>query len=129
MIRSSNYRSKARGAVDAAQPIRDLDTVRNFLIGVGPIALFDLPWMPLYLAICFAFNIYLGLTAIARRHSHFRTDRPHRGHVARPDSGYGRFWGCAQRVCGSEPDALGGVSCSRNDREDGQRSGRKPTGT
>ena len=52
----------ARGA-DIAQPIRDLDTVRSFLIGAGPIALFDLPWMPLYLAVCFAFNFYLGLTA------------------------------------------------------------------
>ena len=50
---------------DGAQPIRDLDTVRGFLSGVGPVALFDLPWMPVYLVICFVFHPYLGLTALA----------------------------------------------------------------
>src|SRR5215467_10618376 len=28
---------------EGAQPIRDLDTVRSFLSGLGPVALFDLP--------------------------------------------------------------------------------------
>jgi len=50
---------------DGAQPIRDLDTVRGFLSGIGPVALFDLPWMPVYLAICFLFHTYIGLTALA----------------------------------------------------------------
>ena len=50
-------------AADALQPVRDLDTVRTFLTGLGPTALFDLPWMPLYLALCFAFNFYIGLAA------------------------------------------------------------------
>jgi PrtD family type I secretion system ABC transporter len=49
---------------EGAQPIRDLDTVRAFLSGMGPIALFDLPWMPVYLAICFLFHTYIGLTAL-----------------------------------------------------------------
>lgn len=49
---------------DGIQPLRDLDAVRSFLSGVGPIALFDLPWMPIYLAICFAFHFYIGLTAL-----------------------------------------------------------------
>ena len=49
---------------DGIQPLRDLDAVRTFLSGVGPIALFDLPWMPIYLAICFAFHFYIGLTAL-----------------------------------------------------------------
>src|SRR5687767_3818612 len=35
------------------QPLRDLDNIRAFLSGAGPGALFDLPWLPLYLAICF----------------------------------------------------------------------------
>ena len=52
----------ARG--DGAQPMRDLDTVRGFLSGIGPVALFDLPWMPVYLVICFVFHPYLGLTAL-----------------------------------------------------------------
>jgi PrtD family type I secretion system ABC transporter len=49
---------------EGAQPIRDLDTVRGFLSGIGPIALFDLPWMPVYLVICFLFHPYIGLTAL-----------------------------------------------------------------
>jgi len=49
---------------DALQPLRDLDSVRSFLSGVGPVAFFDLPWIPIYLAICFAFHAYIGLTAV-----------------------------------------------------------------
>src|SRR3990170_673494 len=49
---------------DGIQPLRDLDSVRSFLSSLGPIALFDLPWIPIYLAICFAFHTYIGLTAL-----------------------------------------------------------------
>ena len=55
---------KLGGKSDGVQPIRDLDAVRGFLSGVGPVALFDLPWMPIYLAICFLFHTYIGLTAL-----------------------------------------------------------------
>ena len=48
---------------DGLQPLRDLDAVRAFLSGLGPTALFDLPWMPVYLAIIYAFHTMLGLTA------------------------------------------------------------------
>jgi ATP-binding cassette subfamily C protein len=33
-------------------------------LGMGPGALFDLPWLPLYLAICFAFHPLIGVTAL-----------------------------------------------------------------
>ena len=56
---------KIGGKGDGTQPIRDLDAVRGFLSGAGPSALFDLPWMPIYLAICFLFHPYIGLTALA----------------------------------------------------------------
>ena len=49
---------------DGIQPLRDLDAVRSFLSGLGPIAFFDLPWIPFYLAICFTFHPYIGLTAL-----------------------------------------------------------------
>ena len=49
---------------DGIQPLRDLDSVRGFLSGLGPIAFFDLPWIPFYLAICFAFHPFIGLTAL-----------------------------------------------------------------
>src|SRR5919108_6411620 len=47
------------------QPLRDLDQIRSFLSGVGPSALFDLPWMPLYLGICYLFHPWIGLAATA----------------------------------------------------------------
>ena len=49
---------------DSLQPLRDLDSVRSFLSSMGPTALFDLPWMPLYLSIIFAFHWILGVTAL-----------------------------------------------------------------
>lgn len=49
---------------DNMQPVRDLDSVRTFMSGSGPTALFDLPWLPLYLAIIFMFHVLLGLTAL-----------------------------------------------------------------
>jgi ATP-binding cassette subfamily C protein len=49
---------------DGLQPLRDLDSVRSFLSGLGPVALFDLPWLPIYLLICFAFHPYIGLAAL-----------------------------------------------------------------
>jgi ATP-binding cassette, subfamily C, type I secretion system permease/ATPase len=49
---------------DGLQPLRDLDNVRSFLSGMGPVALFDLPWIPLYVGICYAFHPLIGLTAL-----------------------------------------------------------------
>ena len=49
---------------DGLQPLRDLDNVRGFLSGQGPTAFFDLPWMPLYLGICFLFHVWIGVTAL-----------------------------------------------------------------
>jgi PrtD family type I secretion system ABC transporter len=56
---------KTRGDGDGLQPLRDLDQVRSFLASGGPAALFDLPWMPLYLGICFLFHFWIGVTALA----------------------------------------------------------------
>jgi ATP-binding cassette subfamily C protein PrsD len=53
-----------RSTGDGLQPLRDLDQVRGFLSGSGPIALLDLPWMPFYIAICFAFHVLIGITAL-----------------------------------------------------------------
>lgn len=56
-------RTKLAG--DGLQSLRDLDQVRSFMSSAGPTALFDLPWMPLYLAICFLFHFWIGMTALA----------------------------------------------------------------
>jgi len=55
---------KLGGLNDGMQPLRDIDNVRSFLSGLGPIALFDLPWMPLYLGICYLLHPWIGLTAL-----------------------------------------------------------------
>ncbi len=55
---------KTRGDGDGMQPLRDLDQVRSFLSSGGPTALFDLPWMPIYLGICFLFHFWIGVTAL-----------------------------------------------------------------
>ncbi|MDR6820007.1 ATP-binding cassette subfamily C protein [Neorhizobium sp. 2083] len=49
---------------DGLQPLRDLDNTRGFLSSQGPTAFFDLPWMPLYLGICFMFHGWIGTTAL-----------------------------------------------------------------
>ena len=56
---------KTRGDGDGLQPLRDLDYVRSFLSGGGPSAFFDLPWLPVYLGICFLFHFWIGVTALA----------------------------------------------------------------
>src|SRR6185312_10068010 len=55
---------KARTGGDGLQPLRDLDQMRTFLSGLGPTALFDLPWIPFYLALCYLFHPLIGLTAL-----------------------------------------------------------------
>jgi ATP-binding cassette subfamily C protein len=54
----------AGGRNEGLQPLRDLDNVRSFLGSMGPGAFFDLPWLPFYLAICFAFHVLIGATAL-----------------------------------------------------------------
>ncbi len=48
----------------AQQPVRDVDNVRTFLSGLGPTALFDMPFMPLFLAGCALLHPGLGLLAL-----------------------------------------------------------------
>lgn len=50
--------SKVNG--DALRHTHDLDQIRTILSGPGPIALFDLPWIPIYLAICFLLHPMIG---------------------------------------------------------------------
>jgi ATP-binding cassette subfamily C protein len=56
-------RSKDQG--NGLLPLRDLDQVRGFLAGNGLPAFFDLPWMPLYLGICYLFHPLIGIAATA----------------------------------------------------------------
>ena len=53
----------ARG--EQPQPLRDLDQIRSFLTGPGPIAIVDLPWIPIFLFVCFLIHPWLGLASVA----------------------------------------------------------------
>lgn len=56
------------GAVTRSEhptPLRDLDQIRSFLTGPGPIAIVDLPWIPIFLFICFLIHPWLGLASTA----------------------------------------------------------------
>src|ERR1043165_1157211 len=55
---------RSRMPGDGLAPLRDLDQIRTFLIGTGPLALFDLPWMPFYILICFLFHPWIGVAAL-----------------------------------------------------------------
>src|SRR4030088_1005883 len=48
---------------EGPQPVRDLDQIRGFLTGAGPIAIVDLPWVPVFLCICFLIHPWLGSAA------------------------------------------------------------------
>jgi ATP-binding cassette subfamily C protein len=50
---------------EGPQPVRDLDQIRGFLTSAGPTAIVDLPWVPVFLAICFLIHPWLGLAATA----------------------------------------------------------------
>ncbi len=44
--------------------LRELDTLRQFIAGPGPLTFFDAPWTPVYLAVIFAVHWALGTAAI-----------------------------------------------------------------
>ncbi len=48
---------------ESMQPIRDVDTIRGFLSSLGPTALFDMPFMPIFLIGCFMIHPWVGIMA------------------------------------------------------------------
>lgn len=53
------------GQANQMDPVRDGDNLRTFLAGSGPLALLDLPWVPVYLAVVFIIHPLLGWLAVA----------------------------------------------------------------
>ncbi len=49
--------------LDAARPAKDLEQLRTFGAGQGPIVLSDLPWAPLFLFACFLLHPWIGALA------------------------------------------------------------------
>lgn len=52
-------------ASNAAQPMQDLNTMRQTLTGPGLLAVFDAPWMPIYIVVIALFSWQLGVFALA----------------------------------------------------------------
>jgi ATP-binding cassette, subfamily C, type I secretion system permease/ATPase len=52
------------GAQTTAQPLQDLNGLRNFLTGPALFAFFDAPWLPLYLLVMFLFHPLIGVVGL-----------------------------------------------------------------
>lgn len=58
-------RSASPGAGDAMHGLRDVNSLRAFLTGPGILAIFDAPWVPVYVLIILLFHPWLGMLALA----------------------------------------------------------------
>lgn len=52
------------GQKTASQPLDDLTGLRQFMTGNGLFAFFDVPWMPIYIALMFIFHPWYGWAAV-----------------------------------------------------------------
>jgi ATP-binding cassette subfamily C protein len=57
-------RPREGGEVLTRQAMRDFDTLRGTLTGGALMSLFDAPWIPIYLLVCFLLNPLLGLVVL-----------------------------------------------------------------
>ncbi len=53
------------GQKASSQPLDDLTSLRQFMTGSGLFAFFDVPWMPVYIAVMFIFHPLYGWAAVA----------------------------------------------------------------
>ncbi|MFT4053834.1 MAG: type I secretion system permease/ATPase [Novosphingobium sp.] len=61
----SRYEQEVGPMPSGAAPVRDLDVVRGYITGPGPLALLDLPYVIMFLLILTLFHWALGLTTLA----------------------------------------------------------------
>jgi ATP-binding cassette subfamily C protein len=98
---------------DGPQPVRDLDQIRGFLTGAGPIAIVDLPWVPVFLTICFLIHPWLGVASLVGAITLFTmtllTERASRApaKVVAQDAGRRQIMVEAQRRSGETIMAMG----------------------
>ena len=55
---------KAGPLATKSEPVRDVDQLRQFFSTPGITAIFDMPWMPIYIVIVYAIHPWLGYLAI-----------------------------------------------------------------
>ncbi len=46
------------------QPVADMNSIRQFLGGQGPLAYLDMPWVPIYIVVVFLLHWVLGVVAV-----------------------------------------------------------------
>src|SRR5512134_1216176 len=64
-ILSSMLRQSARSnRAQSLHGLRDINALRGFLTGPGVVAVFDAPWVPLFIALIFLFHPLLGAVAL-----------------------------------------------------------------
>lgn len=56
---------QAVGGQTPGHPVQDLDSLRQFASGAGPAALFDLPWVPVFMALALLIHPAIGAAALA----------------------------------------------------------------
>ncbi len=61
VISGVSLRTKVSG--DVLKPVQEADQIRSFLGGSGLSTVFDLPWIPVYLAVCFFLHPLIGWLA------------------------------------------------------------------
>jgi len=61
----ATYREKLSASpLNAMEAISDMNGIRTFITGNGIFALFDLPWSPFYIYVCYRLHPWLGWTAL-----------------------------------------------------------------
>jgi PrtD family type I secretion system ABC transporter len=61
----ATLRATREGTDLPADPLADVQTVRNFMVGPGVLPLFDAPWVPLFIAAVWMLHPFLGMLALA----------------------------------------------------------------
>ncbi|MEM8974496.1 MAG: type I secretion system permease/ATPase [Pseudomonadota bacterium] len=60
---NASLRRSVTGSSSSTTILRELDSIRQFIAGPGPITLFDAPWTPIYLLVIFLMHWSLGIAA------------------------------------------------------------------
>ena len=63
-MHSQEQAQLTNGSVNNAQPLRDLNGVKQFLSSHATFAFFDIPWTPVYIWVMWLFHPYFGMVGI-----------------------------------------------------------------
>lgn len=64
-VLARSLENAVRGDAYRSEALRDLTAIRTYLSGGGVLSLFDVPWVPVYIAFVYVLNPWLGHVALA----------------------------------------------------------------